>query len=223
MSEDSIFETQDGSHSILSHKFGVSYHSKYGAITESRHVFLEAGLLPKLMEKEQVNILEIGFGTGLNAFLTFLEIQERNVTVKYEAIEAYPVTKDQFRALNYPSILQRNDLFSFFVKLHESEWGVQHQMAPNFSFKKENMLFEDLNLNPQFDVIYFDAFAPSAQPELWEESLLEKMYQALLPGGVLVTYCAKGIVKRRLKAMGFKVERLPGPPGKREMTRGVKA
>lgn len=222
MQKDKIFATQDGSHSILSHKFGVSYHSKYGAITESKHVFITSGLYPILTLKKSCKVLEIGFGTGLNAFLTFLETIEGNFDIHYQGIEAFPLSSDQYLQLNYPELLEVPAYKDQFLKLHEAEWGIMHRLSEHFTFKKEQILLETFKANEPFDVIYFDAFAPTAQPELWEAPILQQMYEALQTEGIFVTYCAKGIVKRRLKAIGFEVETLPGPPGKREMTRGIK-
>ncbi len=219
---DQIIETQDGSHSILSHKYGVSYHSKYGAITESKHVFISAGLFPKIREKEVISILEIGFGTGLNAFLSFIEANTKKLKLNYVGIEAYPISEEQYHHLNYPELLETPHFKNQFLQLHTSEWGKSIVIDPQFTFIKHLKHFEDIDYQSSFDVIYFDAFAPSAQPELWEEDLLQKMYDALVPGGIMVTYCAKGLVKRRLKSIGFTVESLPGPPGKREMTKGIK-
>lgn len=222
MKDSAIFETQDGSHSIFSDTFGVSYHSKYGAIQESMHVFIHAGLLHVLARKNEIAVLDIGFGTGLNALLTYAETIKRPFQVHYEAIEAYPISADEAARLNYPQILGEafNDVFD---QLHQLDWGVKHNLSPNFSFQKNQILFQDIQYDQVFDVIYFDAFAPNAQPELWEEEVLGRMYNALKPEGILVTYCAKGAVKRVLKGLGFTVEALQGPPGKREMTRAVKS
>ncbi len=222
MPADKIIETQDGSHSILSHQYGVSYHSKYGAITESKHVFIEAGLYPQIIQNERAKVLEIGFGTGLNAFLTYLEAEKRKAAIYYEGIEAFPLSADQYEQLNYPELLDVPELKEKFLSLHRCSWGEPVQLSEHFSFQKRKMRTEDLEIQDAFDVIYFDAFAPSAQPELWEKEVLEKMFKALRKGGFLVTYCAKGVVKRRLKDIGFEVESLPGPPGKREMTRGAR-
>ncbi len=218
-----MFETQDGSHSIFSEKFGVSYHSKYGAIQESRHVFIEAGLYAKLPGASELSVLEIGFGTGLNALLTLFEAEQRKAFIHYEAIEAYPLSVEQARMLNYPQQLAGSaSLGGHFLRLHELEWGQRHQLTPFFTFRKQKMLFEEIEYEAEFDLIYFDAFAPNAQPFLWEEPVLARMYKALKEEGILVTYCAKGIVKRRLQNLGFAIEALKGPPGKREMTRAKK-
>ena len=218
----SIIETQDGSHTIYSQKYGVTYHSKYGAIQESKHVFISAGLYYKALESKTLSILEIGFGTGLNAFLTLLESVDKDLSIQYQAVEAFPLSLAQAKELNYPLLLQREDLRTAFLKLHEVEWVSCIEIRPNFSFKKLNSNFEELDLPPSFDLIYFDAFAPSAQAELWEIPTLSIMYNALKENGVWVSYCAKGSVKRNLKSLGFIVEAIPGPPGKREMTRARK-
>ncbi len=220
---DKIFITQDGSPSIISRKYGVSYHSKYGAIQETKHVFIEAGLYPQFIVGKEIAILEFGLGTGLNAYMTQLETEDRAVSIYYEAIEAFPISLAAARQLNYPALLGRpSGEASIFYQLHEREWDQLHSLTPQFSFLKKLARFENLSYDPSFDLIYFDAFAPTAQPELWEPPILKKAYEALKPGGTFVTYCAKGIVKRHLKSLGFSVEALPGPPGKREMTRAVK-
>jgi len=217
-----IFETQDGSHSIFSEKYSVGYHSKYGAVQESRHVFMEAALHFKALLKKELAVLEIGFGTGLNAFMTYLEAKELQLTIRYVAVEAYPVSLKQAERLNYPNQLNAQDETASFLKMHCSDWETVVQMNNFFTFEKVKRHFETISYQNQFDIIYFDAFDPDAQPELWERKLLQKMYDALLPGGILVTYCAKGAVKRTLKAVGFEIESLKGPPGKREMTRASK-
>lgn len=217
-----IFETQDGSHSIFSAKYGVSYHSKYGAIQESQHVFIEAGLYEVGLSKKNIRILEIGMGTGLNAFMTYLESMRRNFTIHYETVEAFPITVEEAKQLNYPQLLHAEKEQSIFEKIHQEEWGKEIPLAPQFTFKKILDSFEHLDYKKQFDLIYFDAFAPTAQPELWDKEMLTIMYEALVPDGVWVSYCAKGAVKRQLMALGFRIEAIPGPPGKREMTRAIK-
>ncbi len=222
MEENVIFETQDGSHSILSSQFGVSYHSKYGAIQESRHVFIEAGLHRKALLQKEMTVLEIGFGTGLNAFLTLLAALEHQWQISYEGIDAYPVEVAQIAKLNYPTLLGAENRKPEFLQLHFAEWAKKVNIHPLFTFCKQKIYFEDVHYDSQFDLVYFDAFAPDTQPQLWEPPLLSKMYTALKPKGILVTYCAKGTVKRAFKSVGFQVEALPGPPGKREMTRCLK-
>lgn len=214
--------TQDGSHSLYSEQFGEQYHSKYGAIRESRHVFIEAGLFYKMASSEKLDILEIGFGSGLNALLTFLETEQRSRKVYYETLEAYPLSKDESARLNYPEQLQAPDKKELFLAMHDLPWDVTHQLTENFSFKKSLKKFEEFDGESMFDLIYFDAFAPGTQPELWEIPVLANICGRLKKGGVFVTYSAKGSVKRNLKSLGLQVENLPGPPGKREMIRAIK-
>lgn len=217
-----IIETQDGSHTIFSTRFGVSYHSKYGAIQESRHVFIKSGLFHKALTSKKLNILEIGLGTGLNAFITLLEAENHQLEIQFTAIEAFPISWEEAQKLNYPSSLDHPEKREQFLELHRCNWGEFSDIAPCFEFRKLKQQFEEISFSETFDLVYFDAFAPDAQPELWDLPVLSRVYNSMLPGGVLVTYCAKGVVKRRLRELGFIVERLPGPPGKREMTRATK-
>jgi tRNA U34 5-methylaminomethyl-2-thiouridine-forming methyltransferase MnmC len=214
-----IHLTQDGSHTLFATQYGVSYHSRYGAIQESRHVFIEAGLHPLLITRRPAAVLEFGLGAGLNAFLTFLGAENQQVPIYYESLEAYPISLEQARTLNYPDLLGHAAVFT---AIHEAPWDAVQSLSPCFQLKKVRTRFEDYTNSSRFDLIYFDAFAPGAQPELWETPLLRVAVEALRPGGALVTYCAKGEVKRRLRELGMQVEALPGPPGKREMTRAVK-
>ena len=220
MSPNNIFITEDGSHSMLSKEHGVSYHSKHGAIQETQHVFINAAFRHKL-PATSLSILDIGFGTGLNAYMTFLETKKMQIVVNYTAIEAYPISLDAARALNYSTLLKQNSPDDF-LKLHELDWEKKHPISDFFIFTKNKKRLESLDFNNQFDLIYFDAFAPNSQPELWQENILRKMFEALKVGGVLTTYCAKGVVKRTFKKVGFAIEAIPGPPGKREMTRAIK-
>lgn len=222
MDNTSLIETQDGSHSVLSHRFGVTYHSKYGAIQESRHVFIEAGLFPQLMLQRDLAVLELGFGTGLNALLTLLEAERLQRHIFYQTIEAFPLSQEQAAQLNYPEQLDLPETRQWLSAMHGAASDAPAQITPHFQFSKNIGRFEALHFQNAFDVAYFDAFAPETQPELWTEDVLGRVYQALRPQGVLVTYCAKGVVKRTLKRLGFQIECIPGPPGKREMTRAVK-
>lgn len=220
--ENKIIETQDGSHSIFSETFGVNYHSKYGAIQETQHVFINSALRLKAILQAEINILDIGFGTGLNGYMTLLEATKRNLKIQYTAIEAYPISNKQASILNYSTLLNTEEYQNLFLEMHADKWGEELIINDSFNFIKHQIKFENIDFLNQFDIIYFDAFAPNAQPELWERDVLGKMYDALKKEGVLVTYCAKGVVKRTLKAVGFEVEALKGPPGKREMTRAIK-
>lgn len=214
--------TQDGSHTLISSEFGASYHSMYGAVQESRHVFIEAGLRPKALSADEVSILEIGFGTGLNALMSLLETQLRASKILYTGVEAYPISPSQAEMLNYAAVLEKPESHAYLMQMHACDWGVPIQITTQFRFTKLLQRFEDLVFEEAFDVIYFDAFAPTTQPELWEPEMMKRMFVALRAGGVLCTYSAKGMVKRHLRQAGFEVEALPGPPGKREMTRGRK-
>lgn len=219
-----IFETQDGSHSVYSDTYGVSYHSKYGAIQESQHVFIEAGLFYKMAgNRSMLTVMEIGMGTGLNVLMTALEAEKHQVQIHYTAVEAFPITAEEVQQLNYPQQLGRPDQTDLFKKIHDCEWGQMCEITPSFKLTKLHQRFESLDFHDVFDIIYFDAFAPNAQPELWEEAVMGIMYRALKPEGVLTTYCAKGAVKRTMRGLGFTIQALPGPPGKREMTRAVKS
>lgn len=217
-----LFETGDGSPSIFSNKFGVSYHSKYGAIQETQHVFIDAGLRPKALTLHHIDILDMGFGTGLNAFMTLLEADRRNLSIHYVGVEAYPLSMEIVADLNYAELLKAPQFAATFVNLHDCESDVSNKLNPNFSYIRKQTHFEELDYDQAFDLVYFDAFCPTSQPELWEEDLLGSMYRALRPGGILVTYCAKGVVKRTLKSLGFTIEAIKGPPGKREMTRAIR-
>jgi tRNA U34 5-methylaminomethyl-2-thiouridine-forming methyltransferase MnmC len=214
--------TNDGSHSVFSETYGVTYHSTHGAITESAHVFIAAGLHHKAVKQSEIDILETGFGTGLNAFMSWLEAERRNLRVRYTGLEIAPVSLQEAGAMNYADALGEAGRAADFQALHACAWGVEHAFSENFQFRKEQIFIELFEANEAYDVIYFDAFAPQAQPELWTEEVFGRMYRALRPAGILVTYCAQGAFKRTLKQVGFQVERLPGPPGKREMTRAVK-
>lgn len=214
--------TQDGSHSLILRNEGVFYRSKYGAVMEARHVYIEAGLFYKSIEKKSIRLLEVGLGTGLNAFLSFIEAKKYGLEIHYLAIEANPIPLGTAEELNYPQVLNAHDYDEVFMQLHRSDWGKEIELAERFAFKKMNDKVQNIDFDEQFDLIYFDVFAPNFEPELWERQMLEKMFHALLPGGIMVTYCAKGEFKRTLKAIGFQVEALQGPPGRREMTRAKK-
>ncbi len=213
--------TKDGTHTLLSGHFGEHYHSIFGALQESQHVFIDAGLNEKVKKQKDISILELGFGTGLNAFLTLLEARNQSLSVFYTGIEKYPIDLETAQTLNYANHLEAAPS-ELFLELHQCDWEKRILITPNFDFLKLKKDFLEITDRQRYDLVYFDAFAPNAQPELWETLLLQKMYDALNDSGILVTYCAKGVVKRRLKSVGFSVEAIPGPPGKREMTRATK-
>ncbi len=211
----------DGSHTVVSKIFeDVTYHSRHGAITESTIVFIDSGLNYHFRKgKINISIFEMGFGTGLNALLSFLWSNEKNVRIDYETVEAYPIDATVVNNLNYTNILGQKQVFESF---HNLDWNQNHVISHLFQFKKYLSLLEDLKLDKCFDVVFYDAFAPSNQPHLWELPILNKMYQILNDEGVLVSYCAQGAFKRNLKSCGFKIVSIPGPPGKREITRAIK-
>jgi len=217
-----IIKTSDGSDSLLNVELNETYHSTHGAIQESAHVFINAGLRYLLTKKNlpKFNILEIGFGTGLNAALTGQVLQDTPHVVQYTSVEAYPLSEEIWGALNYGSRLQAGE---FFRKLHEAPWETSVQLGRNFTLLKRKITLQQLTLAAgQHHLVYFDAFSPNKQPEMWTIEMLEKITLSLHPGGIFVTYCAKGQLKRDLKKLGLIVESLPGPPGKMEMVRAIK-
>ncbi len=216
-----IIQTKDGSTTIHLPEWEESYHSKHGAIQEAYHVFIKSGF--DLFKGQPLSILEIGFGTGLNAFITFLEANKTNQSINYEGIEAYPVLLEEALLMNYVSELQEQENQSIFDSMHQLSWGEKHNLAANFNLTKRKQFFQDINDSNQFDLIYFDAFGFRVQPELWSLEIFKKMYVALKSGGVLVTYACRSSIKNAMLECGFKVEKLPGAPGKREMLRATKA
>jgi tRNA U34 5-methylaminomethyl-2-thiouridine-forming methyltransferase MnmC len=212
--------TEDGSTTIHLPDWNENYHSTHGAIQESKHVFIDKGL--SIVSKAEITILEIGFGTGLNSFLTFLEAKKRDVSVNYVGIEAYPVTKEEAIQLNYVSELNVDEEQTVFNQLHLVSWEEKHQISRGFFLEKRKQFFKEVEAVNQFDLVYFDAFGAEHQPELWTVSIFEIMFKSMQENGVLVTYCAKGSVRRAMQEVGFTVERLEGPPGKREMLRATK-
>lgn len=216
-----LYKTKDGSNTLFHPKFDEHYHSIHGAVQESMHVFIQNGLGLKSYKKE-LKVFEMGFGTGLNALLAYNYAEEHHLKIQYYSIEAYPIGKEQIASLSYDSLSTNQSIFG---KLHALEWEEKHAISPFFDLHKIEGFLEnkDLHSLPKMDIIFYDAFAPSAQEHLWEVEILQKMYTLLLPGGHLTTYCAKGQFKRNLKAIGFEVKAVPGPPGKREMTLAFKA
>ncbi len=217
-----IITTQDGSPTIRLKNLGITYHSRYGAVQESQHVFIEAGLYYKAITKKQLNILEVGFGTGLNTFLTYLQLDPLHLTIHYTALDTNPLPEEVYTSLNYATHLEEPTAHEVFLLLHRCEWETGQAIEEGFTLLKSRQSAEAWKSENTYDLIYFDAFAPTSQPELWTPQVMKNMYDSLLPGGVLVTYCAKSAFKRALKNAGFVVETLPGPPGKREMTRAKK-
>lgn len=215
-----IITTGDGSKTIQIEEWDEQYHSKHGAVQEAYHVFIEHGL--RLFKNSKINLLEIGFGTGLNAFITLLEAEKLGLTINYVGVEAYPVSLKEVAELGYGTRLNALSHQQLFEKMHQLPWEENLQISKSFSINKQQKDFKEINDKEEYDLIYFDAFGARVQPELWTEEIFNIMYESLKKGGVLVTYAAKGSVRRAMQTVGFTVERLPGPPGKREMLRARK-
>ena len=214
--------TDDGSTTIHLPDWNEQYHSKHGAIAEAQHVFLKTGLHHSITKQppKPISILEIGFGTGLNALLTYAESEKLKLPVRYVGVEAYPVALEEVNQLNYPALTSISE--EKFLSLHASPWEQITKLGPYFQYTKRKQFFADISDKNTYHLVYFDAFGARVQPDLWTEHIFKKMHDALHHQGVLVTYAAKGSVRRAMQAVGFTVERLPGPPGKREMLRATK-
>lgn len=212
--------TADGSNTLFVPELDEHYHSVKGALTESQHIFIQMGL--NHSQAESPHVLEIGFGTGLNAFLTLLEAEKQQRKVCFTSIERYPLKEDIVRKLGYPEIIAPEKSEKFYA-LHTAPWNQFVEISPCFTLHKIEGDFTHFDFQSHYDVVYFDAFAPEKQPEMWSQPLFDRLYRQMNPGGILTTYCAKGVVRRMLQAAGFTVERLPGPPGgKREILRANK-
>jgi len=222
-SDNQLIISDDGSHTLISDQFGVSYHSTHGALQESITVFLAAGLhYAKHNFSAKIKVLEMGFGTGLNALLTLIESEKYRTPISYSTIEAYPISIDEARSLNYIDILNCDKHLDQFEAMHTAPSLEQISLTDRFTFRKHLCAIQDLEPQEKYNVVYYDAFSPTTQPELWDEPMMKRIYDLLDDEAVFVSYCAKGSFKRALKAAGFKLEPLPGPPGKREMTRALK-
>lgn len=223
MLERKIITTADGSKTIHLESWNEQYHSKHGAFQEANHVYINKGFLHRVdtFQGNTIEVLEIGFGTALNAMLTFTESIKQSLKINYTAYEAYPVQELELEALDYESKFPSNYV-DFFKKMHTVSWNEFFEIAPHFFLNKQLKKFDQLEAANTYDLIFYDAFGPRVQPELWTEKLFQKMFNSLKNNGILVTYCAKGSVRRTMQAVGFNTERLPGPPGKREMLRATK-
>lgn len=213
--------TEDGSQTLYIPEMDEHYHSIHGALSESLHIYIEQGLL--YTAKKELSVLEIGFGTGLNAYLTYCFAQKENLTIDYHSIEKYPLQEEEYSRLDYPKIIF-NEHALIFNCLHQTQWNRKVQISENFTLNKIHadlltFQFKDI---PQFDLVFYDAFAPVKQPEMWTDDILTKVAASVKENGVLVTYCAKGSVRRALSKAGFVMERIPGPKGKKEILRGKK-
>ena len=216
-----IILTQDGSHSIYVPQLQETYHSTHGARQEAEHIFIKEALSIAAQQKQSLNVLEIGFGTGLNAYLSMQYALKHSLRINYYGIEKYPVSKEEIGLLNYHQDIVENK--SYFQKLHQSQWGSSELIAGEFYLEKMQVDFREMKLaNQYFDVVYFDAFGPDVQPELWSAAIFQMIHQSMKSGGIMTTYSVKGDVRRAMKSVGFEVSKIPGPPGKREITRAIK-
>lgn len=217
--ERSILITKDGSNTLFVPEIDECYHSTYGAVQESRHIFIDAGL--KQCPKTEIKVLEVGFGTGLNAFLALLEAGRSGRQVLYTSLEKYPVEVEKALQLNYPEVLSPESR-NYFELIHTSPWNIEVRITPFFRLKKVETDFTRYSFEDNFDVVFFDAFSPEKQPKMWSQEQFAKIYNYCHSDAILTTYCAKGAVRRAMQAAGFNVERLQGPPGKREILRAVR-
>lgn len=218
-----LLKTDDGSYTLHIPEWNEQYHSKHGAIAEALHVFIKEGLYHWLSQNEssKISILEIGFGTGLNALLSYIESEKHSWNIDYTGVEAYPLDIGEYEKMNYSEMLKTAE--DVFLKLHTSPWEEKTAFSNKFQLLKQQKYFSEISAENHFDLIYFDAFGIRVQPELWTEDIFTIMFAALKPKGALVTYAANGNARRAMQAVGFTVERLPGPPGKKEMLRGTRS
>lgn len=214
-----FIQTEDGSSTLYVPELNEHYHSVHGALQESQYIFIQTGI--EYYNRPSVYILEAGFGTGLNAFLTLVYARQHNMQVVYHSFEKYPLAVSEAEQLNYTNIIDCKEK-SLFMELHDCEWEKDIVLTPHFTLHKHQADFREVDFPPQFDVVFFDAFNPDVQPHLWTEDVLSRFCNALKPDGIFVTYCVKGIVKQALRNQGMAVKRLPGPPGKREILRATK-
>lgn len=213
--------TEDGSHSLFVPGLNETYHSRHGAVQESEHVFIQMGLMHVLQHTRDIRLLEVGFGTGLNIWLTLKALQGKAVSAHCTSLETFPLPEETYRLLNFADKAQES-LRDAFLNMHHAAWNEPVRIEEDFILEKVQTTFQDFATYKKFNLVYYDAFGPPVQPEMWELPIFEKMATLMNQGGVLVTYCAKGQVRRNLEAAGFHVERLKGPPGKREMLRATK-
>lgn len=218
VNKNNLIVTADGSHSLYNSLIDEHYHSIHGSIQESKHIFIDAGL--KSIEKKEINILEIGFGTGLNALLTYIEAKKSDLYINYSAIEKFPIPENIFKKLNFAELSDTG--FNEFLMMHNCIWNNEVKIDGNFTFEKILCDVRDATFQKCFDLVYFDLFSQKKQPELWTNQVIENILQTIKPNGVFVTYSANGMLKRILETAGFQVFHLSGPPGKRVFTKAVK-
>lgn len=219
-----IIETRDGSSSLFVPEINETYHSTHGAIAEAKYVFIKQGIEHYLgiNTPKSINILEVGFGTGLNALLTASFIDKISTKINYHTLETTPLSKELIEKLNYTELLTDFNSKELLVALHKAEWEALVEISSNFNIKKINQPLTAFKSETMFDLVFFDAFAPSKQPEMWEGHIFDQLIKMMNQRSFLVTYCAQGQFKRNLKSAGFEVESLPGPPPKKEMVRAFR-
>lgn len=211
-----LLQTNDGSQTVFNEQTGSTYHSRHGAVTESQHVFIEKGLRSAVsFASTRLSVLEMGFGTGLNALLTEKELRGSNITTDYHALELHPLPEVMWRAYQLPEEL--NAERAIFDRMHETDWNTMNTVRQGFNLIKHHLSLLDFQPSIKFHLVYFDAFEPETQPELWTAEVFERLYSCMEYQGILTTYCCKGYVRRNMIAAGFEVRKVPGPPGKREM------
>lgn len=214
-----VLECEDGSKTLVHSIIGDTYHSTKGSLAESSHVYIKAGL--EAMNKKDVNIFEVGFGTGINAILTLINASQLNINIHYHTIELYPISQECVASLELDKILA-NEEYNFFINMHKASWNEEVEITKGFTIHKIFGDFTKSEIPQNIDLVYFDAFAPDTQPELWSNTLLEKIYNSMTTKAILVTYSAKGSVKEALRSVGFEVVRLKGALGKHHMVRATK-
>lgn len=217
-----VVQTADGSSSIFWKELNETYHSLHGATQESRHVYIKSGLTFLAEKSQNINILEVGFGTGLNVLLTIeFAIQNPDLSIQLTTLEPFPLPEQILENLDFSASFS-DEILDFFRKIHDCTPNETHQFLPNFQFQKFHQKLEDFQTENQFDLIYYDAFAPSKQSEMWELENLRKIGTLTIKDGVLVTYSSSGKFRKNLAESGFQIEKLVGPPRKKEMVRGIK-
>jgi tRNA U34 5-methylaminomethyl-2-thiouridine-forming methyltransferase MnmC len=215
-----VYLTKDGTHTLFIPELDETYHSRNGALSESMHIFINSGL--KQSDKDQVCIFEMGFGTGLNALLTYIESQKMGIIIDYLALELYPLSPESITALNYPELIGNNKFADAFLNLHQLPWEERHEINSHFFLEKKQEDIRHVVHQKKYDLVYFDAFAPDKQPELWTRTVFSSIINNMNKGGIITTYTAKGAIRRIWQDLGLTVEKRPGPPGKREFLYGVK-
>lgn len=219
-----LHTTEDGSLTLYAPTFGEHYHSMHGAVQESEHIYLGLALRERMSSWQEgdapLRLFEVGFGTGLNALLSWREAEERHIPLQYYSIEKFPITPELYEALHYEGLGEEREVKDQLLRLHTAPWDEAVELSPFFTLYKLRGDLTTCTFPEKLSVIYYDAFSPESQPELWAEELFQRLGQVASSGAILSTYCAKGEVRRRLQRSGFLVERLPGPPGKREVLRG---